>query len=412
MSRIKIKNFGPIKEGLPDNEGWIDIKKVTVFIGNQGSGKSSIAKLISTFSWIEKVLTRGDFSVKEFTARSFKNKYCEYHRISNYFIKEQTEIHYEGDSYNFTYTAEGNFIIEKAENGLNGYPLPQIMYVPAERNFISMMNLPSLIKELPESLVTFLSEYDKAKENIDDHYRLPINGAQLKYNRQSKVITIIGDDYDIKLQEASSGFQSLVPLYIVSDYLHGSVEKQAENSTKMSSDETRRFEEGVRSIWDDNTLSDAQRRAALSALSSRFNKSAFINIVEEPEQNLFPSSQEDIMRSLLEFNNSLDANKLIITTHSPYLTNFLTVAVKAGILKEEIENKKDEGLLAELDDVFSLNAAVNKDDIAIYELEEKHGTVELLKTTRGLPADDNFLNSMLDDSNELFAELLGIQQKL
>ena len=261
MSRIKIKNFGPIKEGLPDNEGWIDIKKVTVFIGNQGSGKSSIAKLISTFSWIEKVLTRGDFSVKEFTARSFKNKYCEYHRISNYFIKEQTEIYYEGDSYNFTYTAEGDFIIEKAENGLNGYPLPQIMYVPAERNFISMMNLPSVIKELPESLVTFLSEYDKAKENIDDHYRLPINGAQLKYNRQSKVITIIGDDYDIKLQEASSGFQSLVPLYIVSDYLHGSVEKQAENSTKMSSDETRRFEEGVRSIWDDNTLSDAQLHA-------------------------------------------------------------------------------------------------------------------------------------------------------
>ena len=100
------------------------------------------------------------------------------------------------------------------------------------------------------------------------------------------------------------------------------------------------------------------------------------------------------------------------TVLSAYLTNFLTVAVKAGILKEEIENKNDEGLLAELDDIFSLNAAVNKDDIAIYELEEKHGTVELLKTTRGLPADDNFLNSMLDDSNELFAELLEIQQKL
>ena len=53
MSKIKIKNFGPIKEGCLENDGWIEIKKVTVFIGNQGSGKSTIAKLISTFTWIE-----------------------------------------------------------------------------------------------------------------------------------------------------------------------------------------------------------------------------------------------------------------------------------------------------------------------------------------------------------------------
>ena len=52
MGKIKIKNFGPIKEGYQDNDGWIDIKKVTVFIGNQGSGKSTVAKLISTFVWI------------------------------------------------------------------------------------------------------------------------------------------------------------------------------------------------------------------------------------------------------------------------------------------------------------------------------------------------------------------------
>ena len=58
MSRIKIKNFGPIKEGL--GEEWIDINKLTVFIGNQGSGKSTIAKLFSTFTWIEKALIRGD----------------------------------------------------------------------------------------------------------------------------------------------------------------------------------------------------------------------------------------------------------------------------------------------------------------------------------------------------------------
>ncbi len=66
MSKIKIKNFGPIKEGYAEDDGWMDVKKVTVFIGNQGSGKSTVAKLISTFTWIEKVLTRGDYDIKWF----------------------------------------------------------------------------------------------------------------------------------------------------------------------------------------------------------------------------------------------------------------------------------------------------------------------------------------------------------
>jgi predicted ATPase len=39
MSKIKIKNFGPIKDGLDVNSGFIEIKKITVFIGNQATGK-------------------------------------------------------------------------------------------------------------------------------------------------------------------------------------------------------------------------------------------------------------------------------------------------------------------------------------------------------------------------------------
>ena len=52
MSRIKIKDFGPISEGFVENDGWMDINKVTVFIGDQGSGKSTASKLISVFSYI------------------------------------------------------------------------------------------------------------------------------------------------------------------------------------------------------------------------------------------------------------------------------------------------------------------------------------------------------------------------
>lgn len=232
MSRIKIKDFGPIKATTSATDGWIDISKVTVFTGNQGSGKSTVAKLVSTFTWMEKVLTRGDFKEKEFTAAKFKNKYCSYHRISNYFIKERTEIVYEGDAYRFTYTRQGEFVIEKKSGALDGYVLPQIMYVPAERNFISMVNSPNLIKDLPDALLGFLTEYNNAKQRIKGGLELPINNAQLEYNKQNDIVSVKGEDYKVKLMEASSGFQSVVPLYLVSLHLSESVKGQAGNAQK------------------------------------------------------------------------------------------------------------------------------------------------------------------------------------
>ncbi|WP_373731105.1 AAA family ATPase [Bacteroides heparinolyticus] len=406
MSRIKVKYFGPIQEGLSKNNGWIDIRKVTVFIGNQGSGKSTIAKLISTFSWIEKVLTRGDFSEKEFTATKFKNKYCGYHRITSYFQKDKTEIHYEGDSYKFSYTAKGEFLIKKVQDGLSEYLLPQIMYVPAERNFISMVNKPNLIKQLPDALLTFLTEYDNAKKEIKGNFNLPINSAQLEYNKTNDVVSVKGEEYKVKLAEASSGFHSLVPLYLVSWHLSQSIKEQAKNSNKMSSDETKRFEEGVKSIWENTSFTDAQRRAALSVLSSTFNKSAFINIVEEPEQNLFPSSQWQMMKSLLAINNSLSPNKLIITTHSPYLINVFTIAVKAGLLINKVKNKE------ELNEIYPTDSVIYPNDIVIYELDENKGIVAMLEDYDGLPSDENSLNNFLEESNDIFANLLEIQQKL
>ena len=232
MSRIKIKNFGPLKETASVTDGWIDIKKVTVFTGNQGSGKSTVAKLVSTFTWMEKVLNLA--AVNSFSLKSprVKNKYCGYHRISNYFIKEQTEIFYEGDSYKFTYTKQGELVIEKNENALDSYALPQIMYVPAERNFISMVNKPDLIKDLPDALLGFLTEYDKAKQRIKSSLELPINHAQLEYNKQNDIVYVKGEDYKVKLMEASSGFQSIVPLYLVSLHLSYSVRKPSKASGK------------------------------------------------------------------------------------------------------------------------------------------------------------------------------------
>lgn len=413
MGKIRIKNFGPIKEGYKENDGWIDIKKVTVFIGNQGSGKSTVAKLISTFIWIEKALTRGDYDIKWFSkSNKLRNQFLTYHRLENYLnyygtMFDDTDIEYQGDAYNIKYELG---VLHISEVKKSNYPLPQIMYVPAERNFIANVRTPKQLRLTSDSLKEFLTEYDKAKNEMKGPMRLPINDVDVEYDKLNDVVNIKGIDYKLKLTEASSGFQSLVPLYLVSWFLSNSVKRQSEIMKEpMSSEELERFKKGVADIWSNDNLTDEQKRIALSVLSSKFNKTAFINIVEEPEQNLFPTSQWLLLRDLLKFNNLNPDNKLIITTHSPYIINYLTLAVKADTIKEKIATVE---LKAELQEIVPYASTVNPNDLAIYELDESNGVIKLLQAYKGLPSDENKLNERLGESNELFAKLLEIQQRL
>ena len=196
MSRIKIKNFGPVREGGQTNDGWIDIKKVTVFIGNQGSGKSTVAKLISTFMWIEKALVRGDYDKKWFERKNnLKNQYLNYHRLENYLKNsgvDKTVIEYEGDAFSIVYRND-SLVIKEVHN--EEYLLPQIMYVPAERNFITYVKTPRELKISSESLKEFLTEFDNAKNEIKGLIHLPINNIDIEYDKLNDTLNLEGETH-------------------------------------------------------------------------------------------------------------------------------------------------------------------------------------------------------------------------
>ena len=109
-----------------------------------------------------------------------------------------------------------------------------------------------------------------------------------------------------------------------------------------------------------------------------------------------------MLYSLLKINNEIPANKLIITTHSPYLVNYISVAVEAGNIRNEA-NKEQIGK------IIPLSALVKSEDLAIYELDEKEGTVKLLGDYNGIPSDENMLNLQIDETNNLFADLLDLK---
>lgn len=408
MSKIKIRNFGPVKDGF--GEEWIDIRKVSVFIGNQGSGKSTVAKLISTLSWIEKAMVKGVLRQDELNTYNRFTKQLAYQRIANY-IQESTFIEYRGKAFTLKFE-NGSFTAVKAVE--NGYLLPKIMYVPSERNFLSVVDRPDKLKNLPLPLYTFNDEYDSAKIQYASGLELPINNTVFEYDKLNKLPHIIGQNqnFRIRLSEASSGFQSTVPLYLVSKYLTEKLHAEDDASLKENSlEEQRKLDKEIKAILDDNSLSSEVRQASLRQLSSKRKPSCFINVVEEPEQNLFPSSQHKILNALLEYVNDTTGNKLIVTTHSPYIINYLTIAIKGNSLLQRISTANKIDLKSKLNEIVPIKSCISSDDVVIYELRDS-GEISQLKKYEGIPSDANFLNFFLSETNQLFDELLEIEESL
>lgn len=90
-----------------------------------------------------------------------------YHRLENYFKTngvDSTVLEYEGEAYSIKYangTLNVNEILKMP------YPLPQIMYVPAERNLITYVKTSKELKLSSESLKEFLTEFDNARNEKD-----------------------------------------------------------------------------------------------------------------------------------------------------------------------------------------------------------------------------------------------------
>ena len=411
MGKIKIRYFGPIKEGFNENDGFFDVKKITVFIGNQGTGKSSVAKLISTFIWLEKALYRGDITTNEVARKNkFENTYCDYHRLKDYF-QNNTEIEYIGEAYKFSYT-NGKFNVTSNESN-NSYLIPKIMYVPAERNFLSAVSRPEKLKGLPLPLYTFLDEFDRSQQELSESLALPIGNLKFQYQKLNKIASIVGDNYKIKLLDASSGLQSSVPLFVVSRNLSMYINREKDGSKKeISIEEEKKIRAEIQKILSNNKLSDDLKKVALEVLSSRYKSACFVNIVEEIEQNLFPESQKEILYKLLEFANYSQGNKLILTTHSPYIINYLTLAIKGFSVLQTINSSSiNENRKTQLNKIVPYQSCIDSSNAIVYELTD-NGVIRKLSNKEGIPSDENYLNQSLAEANQLFDGLLEIEEAL
>ena len=400
--RLVVKSFGPVRD--------LDItfKKVTLFIGDQGTGKSCVAKLFSMFKWLEKVLNQKKYKLNYFEQYNrFLTKLCPYHRIES-FIQPDSYLKFESSLYDFVYS-DGSFSIhDKNENtGLfrtnvtNEDGISKIMYVPAERSIVSVAeNKTKLLKELPDSSETFSDEFVNAKKFFKSGYELPFEGLHFEYDSLNEVGWISGGDYKVRLINASSGIQSSLPMCMVSEYLSKMIADREE--IKLSKEEKDRLEKRVAEIMQDDAISDSIKDMMIRQLSSANRYDRFINIVEEPELNLFPKSQMEVLRSLVAINSSSEQNMLVLTTHSPYslaILNMLIMGAKAYQKASEVGR-------AEIERILPHRYHLNENDVEAYRLSFKKEDYckSIINQNTGMIA-KNDLDSCSDEINRIFNQL-------
>ncbi len=419
IERLIVRNFGPVRCGLDNCDGFMEILPVTIFCGNQATGKSTVAKLYSSFVWLEKAFIRGDFDNESFSSENFLS-ICNNQRIGRYF-RSNTCLEYRGEAYSFTYR-EGKFSAEVSINDLSSYARPKIMYVPSERNLLTVLENAERINSLPSMLSVFLDEYNRAKKKMNgDVYSLPVSGVNIKYDKDSLETIVLTDMKPIPISDASSGIQSVTPLSLVTRYISDDMSLDLSRKVqRLSGMEREAIIEDIRKTYPDtataanliNTMSmffntgiSKNLDERMETILKRYFNSRFINIVEEPEQNLYPESQSLVLYELLSCLNRNDDNKLIMTTHSPYILSYLILAAKAAELR-------DRGIPAEKLSKFVPEASfISGDRIAVYETKED-GSIKRLEPRYGLPSDDNELNLAMVRTNDIFSELLELEADL
>ena len=352
MKHLIIRNIGPL------NEADITLKKVNVIIGPQSSGKSCVLKVACYCTWVEKriELTQDpSFFEKE---NAFINELVRFHKLKSY-IKADTYIEYESDCMHFSYSRQtGQFKFEWKNRW--GYTRSKVTYIPAERNMVAVIPNWFEVKLADDNIRDFMSDWETARKATAQQLKVLNLGLSYHYEESSRADKVrIESGEELDFTDTSSGLQSLIPLYVHLNYLKSLQYEQTKNESVKREGENWELLRNIYSILFEKDAADKLRKSSFFSkknkgitipkdmptaffgaigllfadqasadrckdIYTRYTGNHFCDIfLEEPEENLFPPTQAQLINWLLDITEATRPSNLFIATHSPYILTSL-----------------------------------------------------------------------------------------
>lgn len=354
MTKLTIKNFGPIKTAL------VELKKFNVIIGPQSSGKSCILKLASFCKWLEKRIVLSQ-EVEEFlNADRIEEELFKFHKLSG-FAKKDTVIDYDSNYMQFTIAykdGQPNFTHKWKSKRRWKYKCPAIAYIPAERNIVAVISNWFDVKFERNNILSYMADWEEARKMFPIGNNLPILdlGTTYYYNQNNKSDSIVVDEkgQTIEFTNASSGLQSVVPICVLISYL---ANKKAYKAGVMSISNTREREELKMKIEQ-----SVEFKPNLNVYDIVNNLSIPQHVdlcLEEPEENIFPSTQYQLVKWIAQQINASPESSISITTHSPYILSSINNLLQAS----------DVANTAKTDKILGAGVAIDYDSVSVYAIE-------------------------------------------
>lgn len=420
MAQLVIKNVGPIKDAK------LNFKKVNVFMGPQSSGKSTIAKIICHCQWLEKQTFSNINDLKNILLleKNFYASLVKYHRLEDYF-NPKSKIEYKGDFLTIKYDhskKEAEYIID----GRKGYNYPKITYIPSERNLVAAIPNLNKYNESNDVIMYFLYDWNSAKSEIKEQSFSKLLGHPILFKIQDGIDYIIDDGNKIRLTNASSGLQSLIPLYLVTKQ---SLSVTYHQDRPLSLDQRKTISQIMTEL--DGILSSLANKDAnidsikdqlkklgyyskaksldgvktevvkfQDSLKNRYNYDSTRLYIEEPEQNLFPNTQQKFVYGLLEMlqENLNPNNSLVLTTHSPYVLFAINNCMMGKLVEKNIPTDKFE------DVAKNWSSWISPKEVGIYEID--NGKIRCIQDEDGI-IEDNYLNQAYKENSAEYLSLLN-----
>jgi len=338
--KLIIKNFGPIKSVE------IELRRFNVIIGENATGKSTIAKLLAVCKYFSYIIDN--------TSPSYSRNSLPFFRgLSAWglhdFLRSDTYIFFDNIHYSFCVDGRSydavmvNDVGERSDIGsMNGWNFnlkgksqkfnTLLTELDKVRNFPNILSEPGELKPVPTSFF----QNDVASV-LDNPFYLPTErGLQSIFSLGKTSVQNIAD----------SLFNQLANLDLVARNFKKETSIEPLNITYKNVDGRgyvrKNNEDEFYSLF--NAASGYQSTIPVALVIkyySEFKRKSKTFIIEEPELNLFPKAQNALINYLAESNAKYD-NTFLLTTHSPYILtslNNLMYAFEVGKDKPTETNK-------------------------------------------------------------------------